>query len=178
VNYVFTCLLCYFYVPQGVQVAPTLCWRSIFMKKYGDCNGMIVRAVAGESSITFVTFSLCSFGVVANWECFTWWFVSCWLCCGRIRFHWKEGCGADKVTFTRISTWASRLCNGYCCIGNCTAWFQVHTCHSCCASWCCTWQGNPVHTVCWHILCWPVVGYNLLLEFPLLWWSSQMLCEK
>jgi hypothetical protein len=42
------------------------------MKKYGDYKGMIVRAVAGGSSITFVTFSPCSFAVVANWECFTW----------------------------------------------------------------------------------------------------------
>jgi hypothetical protein len=42
------------------------------MKEYGDCKGMIVRAVAGESSITFMTLSPCGFGVVANWECFTW----------------------------------------------------------------------------------------------------------
>jgi hypothetical protein len=39
------------------------------MKKFGACKGMIVRAVAGDSSISFMTFSTCSFGVVANWEC-------------------------------------------------------------------------------------------------------------
>jgi hypothetical protein len=54
--YVFIHVVCCLplYVLQGMQVLPTSHWRSISLRRYGDCPGsMRARAVAGETSIHF-----------------------------------------------------------------------------------------------------------------------------
>ncbi len=54
--YVFIHVVCCLplYVLQGMQVLPTSHWRSISLRRYGDCpSSMRARAVAGETSIHF-----------------------------------------------------------------------------------------------------------------------------